>query len=168
MKRRGFTLFEFAVSVAVMGALAATLLSRSLFYQQEAEEVAVRQLIATLNTALKVRTSKGVGTTRLDQLLEENPLDWLVRKPDNYLGEFYAPELEKMPRGNWLFDRRDKTLVYLLNSHKSFTSDTSNLLKFKVESVHLATKTESTNETGVALRGVVIHRLNDEAATSTN
>lgn len=171
MNSRGFTLFEFAVSATVLGALAATLLSRSLFYQQEAERVAVQQLVATLRTALQVRVSKvgsKAGAPDAMRLVEENPLDWLARKPDNYLGEFYSPEVEKMPGGNWVFDRRDKTLVYLLSSHKSFNSSTSKLLKFKVESVHLAVKAGAKNGPAEAPQAVVLHQVSDEAATSTN
>src|SRR5689334_1829595 len=128
----GFTLFEFAVSAAVLALLAAVLLTRLQFYREEAELVAVKQVVATLRTALQVRASEVAereGTGGLRRLREANPFDLLAHKPDNYLGEYYSPEIEKMPAGNWVFDRGDKSLIYLLSSHKTFSSDASNLLK---------------------------------------
>jgi general secretion pathway protein G len=137
-KHAGFTLYEFAVSGAVLAVLAGLLLSRAAVYQEEAERVAVQELVGTLRRALQLHASGLRDHQRATrQLLEDNPLDWLARKPDNYLGEFYSPDLEKMPHGNWLFDRRDKCLVYLLDNHKSFYFRASKLLKFKVEFARL-------------------------------
>jgi general secretion pathway protein G len=164
----GFTLFEFAVSVIILGVLAGTLLSRSALYQGEAERVAARQLVATLRAALQVRASevrRQVGDSGLQMLLEENPFDWLIKKPENYLGEYYSPELEKMPTGNWLFDRRDKMLIYLVASQKSFSSDASNLLKFKVEFAHMPQQAGLTNGPAEVSKGVDLHQISDEAAT---
>lgn len=132
-KRSGFTLFEFVVSMTVLLALSAVLWSRLAAYEVEAERLAVQRLVATLRTALHLRLAAQPGRAGVQALLDGNPLDLLQQKPTNYLGEFYAPELQKLPGGNWLFDRRDKCLVYLLTSHRSLSFSTSIFLKFKVE-----------------------------------
>lgn len=136
----GFTLFEFAVAAGLLGLFVAALLSRVVFYQGEAERVAAEQLVGTLRTALEVRAAQTVahgGQQGLDRVAEENPMGWLLEEPRNYLGEYYAPPLEKLPVGNWLYDRNDKTLVYLPASYKSFSLQTSKFLKFKVKLIRL-------------------------------
>lgn len=136
--RRGFTLFEFAVVCAVFGALVGALLLRVQFYQAEAERAAVNQVVATLRVALQWRIAdhaRAPRGTSLEALARENPMDWLLEKPANYLGEYYSPPVEDLPRGNWVFDRRDRLLIYLPNTVKSFSFGASNLLKFKVEFV---------------------------------
>lgn len=163
----GFTLFEFAVAATVLAVLAGVLLMRIAFYQQESERVAVQQVVATLRTALALRAAavspKGDRAAML-RLTEENPLDWLERKPANYLGEYYSPELKQMPHGNWVFDRRDKCLIYLLNSPKSFSSEASKFLKFKVEYTELGRRAagERLGPTEVS-QGVALIQLTGES-----
>jgi general secretion pathway protein G len=133
---RGFTLLEFAVTVAVAALLSAVLLNRVDFYREQAEMAAVRQLVGALRTALHARAAGLAAAGRgeaLRTLAEDNPMNWLVRKPDNYLGEYYAADPARIGRTGWVFDPRDKSLVYLLSSAESFSFGTSRLLKFKVE-----------------------------------
>lgn len=170
-QRAGFTMFEFAVVASVFAVLVGVLLMRLSFYQEQAERVAVEQVASTLRTALalreiEVRQKHERGA--LGRLTEENPFDWLDRRPENYLGEYYGPELEKMPRGNWLFDRRDKCLIYLLNSHESFYSNASKLLKFKVEFAELPTQAAGrTNEPAEIPRSVVLVQVSELSDADT-
>jgi general secretion pathway protein G len=167
-KYSGFTFYEFAISAAVLAVLAGLLLTRASFYQEEAERVAVRELVGTLRRALQLRVSSLHGQRGTRALLEENPLDWLAKKPDNYLGEFYSPELEKMPGGNWLFDRRDRCLIYLLNNHKSFYFQASNLLKFKVEFARLQGQAaQATGRPAEVPTALVLAELVDQASAET-
>jgi prepilin-type N-terminal cleavage/methylation domain-containing protein len=132
----GFTLFELAVCLIVMGILSAVLYSRVVMYQQEADRAGAEKLVGILRAALNMRIAGAVVAHREHELLkiaEENPINWLVEKPKNYLGEYYSPEINTLPKGYWYFDRRDKTLVYLLNKGKSFAEGSPNLLKFKVK-----------------------------------
>lgn len=161
----GFTLFEFAVSAALLGVLATVLLARVQIYQEQAERVAVEQVVATLRTALAVKTTQAhLDDQLLRQLLEANPLELLERKPENYVGEYYAPDLEKIPHGNWLFDRRDKCLIYLVNSHKSFYFNASNLLKFKVELAQLPRQATTQKQgTAQAAKSVMLVQIEGQA-----
>jgi general secretion pathway protein G len=162
----GFTFFEFAISAAVLGLLAGLLLSRLLYYQEQAELVAVKQVVAMLRTALQVRVSEVAGRDGergLRRLHEQNPFDLLAHAPDNYLGEYYSPELEKMPHGNWVFDRRDKCLIYLLSGYKSFSFDASNLLKFKVEFAESQAAGQK-KRPGEVSRALVLDQVTDRAS----
>jgi prepilin-type N-terminal cleavage/methylation domain-containing protein len=135
----GFTLFEVAVSLLIVAVLAGVLLQRLHFVQQRAERAAVAQTVAILRVALTVKTAHLLATHRdqeIATLALENPFDWLAEKPQNYLGEYFAPDPRDLHRGNWYFDRKEKTLVYLLNSEKTFPTGISNALKFKIKLDH--------------------------------
>jgi general secretion pathway protein G len=166
----GFTRLEFAVAAVVFGMLVAALAERLLFYNEQAELVAAQQLVGTLRTALQVRAATLVsarGESGLATLAGANPISFLSEKPSNYLGEYYSPDLEELPQGNWLFDRAAGSLVYLPHGHKSFSFRTSKFLKFKVKFLRLPDPYQSTGQ-GQATQGVILDQVSDEAAVNTN
>jgi general secretion pathway protein G len=169
-RQPGFTRLEFGVAAAVFGLLVAALVQRVLFYNEQAELVAVQQLTGTLRTALQVRATQQLASGNragIATLAQENPMGWLSEKPVNYLGEFYAPDLEELPHGNWLFDRADHSLVYLSDAHKTFSFETSKFLKFKVKFIHLPDQPGSTGRSK-ATHGVILDQVADEAVVKTN
>jgi general secretion pathway protein G len=100
--------------------------------------VAARQVVASLRTSLEARAAQlasGGRELELRKLAAENPINWLSWKPANYLGEYYAPDPKEIGEAGWVFDPRDKTLVYLPKNAESFAFSTSRLLRFKVEFV---------------------------------
>lgn len=136
-RQRGFSKFEFALAAALFAALTGIAADRLHAVQEIADTVAAKQLIVSLQAALTLKTAQLTAAQRqadMAALADQNPIGWLSRKPPNYLGEFYAPDNQRLPPGNWYFDRRDKTLVYFSGSRKVFASRTLNLLKFKVKS----------------------------------
>jgi general secretion pathway protein G len=162
----GFSLFELAISLIVFAVLATVMLVRTQQYHGEVERQAVQQTVDVVRTALRVRLAKGgrvIPPAELARIAEQNPFDWLGQKPDNYLGEYYSPDLEAMPAGNWVFDRRDKTLVYLLSSHRSFSFSASKFLKFKVEFAH-ARMPGNKNGPKEVPNSLVVVQLSDQAA----
>lgn len=163
-KIRGFSLFEFAIVALIFAVLVAVLLNRMTFYQDEAERVKVEQVVGILRVALQIK----VGDARVqnsqaavDALLDQNPMDWLKTKPPNYLGEYYEPKLETLYKGNWFFERRSKTLVYLLNKRKTFDDDPVNLLKFKVKFPRLPSNPAKLSGPSPMIRGVVLDQVFD-------
>lgn len=139
-RQRGSSKFEFALAAALFAAFVGVAAERFAAYRDTIETVASEQLITTLRSALALRMSQltaAGGRPDIDAIGAENPLGWLSEKPPNYLGELYAPDSQKLAPGNWYFDRRDNTLVYLLNRKKSFPIRAATLLKFKVKSAHL-------------------------------
>jgi general secretion pathway protein G len=134
----GFTLLEFAVVTLVSSIVSAVALNRVEYYREQAEIVAARQVVASLRTSLNVRSAQ-LATRGEEQALKklaaDNPMNLLLWKPENYLGEYYAPDPKEIGRAGWVFDPRDKMLVYLPKNTESFSFSTSRLLKFKVEFV---------------------------------
>jgi general secretion pathway protein G len=162
----GFTLFEGAVAAALLGVLVATFTARALFYYDEAERVVAEQLIGTLRTALQVRVAQLISTKGergLASLTELNPVALLHEKPPNYLGEFYSPRIEDMPRASWFYDRTDHSLVYLPSGHKTFTFETSKFLRFKVKFASLSSLPNSTGRSQ-ATKGIVLDQVTDRLA----
>jgi general secretion pathway protein G len=139
-KQRGASLLEFGVAVAVIGILMTILLQRIWYYQDEAERTSVQMTVANVRAALEIRVSQGKLPGRsvdLTILAEQNPLNLLIDKPSNYVGEYFAPADSDVKEGNWYFDRSSKTLVYLLNIRNSFGSAQLKRLKFKVKLLRL-------------------------------
>jgi len=118
-KRLGFTLIELIVVVCVVALMATLLLSRVLFYQEEAEKVAVEQMLGTLRSALHLQIANLLVNGKdadIAHLADQNPMDWLAEKPKNYVGEYYTPKPDVVAAGNWYFDLQTKNLVYLVSS----------------------------------------------------
>ncbi|GAB3451964.1 hypothetical protein GCM10027321_00070 [Massilia terrae] len=164
---RGFVLLQSTIALMVAAVLITVMLVRTRQYNDEAELQSVKLTVNILRGALGLRLveARGQGAAAINRVAEENPFDWLSRKPENYLGEYYSPELKEMPPGNWLFDRRDRSLVYLLKSHRSFASEASNFLKFKVEFAQARLPGVKIGPAEVP-NGLVIEQIGDGAATN--
>jgi general secretion pathway protein G len=135
-RTHGFTLYEFAVVVIITALLSTVLLHRLDGYRRAAEEVAARQTVAALRVALQVEAQRALAQGHPDTLAtlaEQNPMRLLARPPADYLGEFSLSEARRVAQNGWVFDPRDKTLVYLTSERERFASGKSELPRFKVE-----------------------------------
>jgi general secretion pathway protein G len=138
MKRqRGFSLFELAVTVAIIGVLAGVLLSRIKLYQEEAERVAMGNVVGVLRSALSMKFGQLISQGKqadVIKLLTINPMDLLAQKPANYLGEFNTPQKEKISRGNWYFNRKKLLLVYIARTGATLqASNSETQYQFRIE-----------------------------------
>ena len=131
---RGFTLYECAIVVAITAALSTVLLHRLDGYRRAAEEAAARHTVAALRTALQVEAARHPDA--LAKLAAQNPMRLLARPPADYLGEFALSDTGRTEKNGWVFDPRDKTLVYLTSERERFASGKSELPRFKVEFTH--------------------------------
>ena len=134
--QRGFTLFELAVTVAIVGVLAAVLLSRVRLYQEEAERVAMEHVVGVLRSALSMKAGQMVAQGQqqhLSKLITINPMDLLAQKPANYMGELNTPQKEKISHGNWYFDRKKLLLVYIARTGATFQVSDTKQFQFKIE-----------------------------------
>lgn len=158
----GFTLIEFALVAAIVGVLAGALLNRIVFYQRQAELVAVQQMVGALRSAMHLQVAKLYVSNRqaeLPVLVEQNPMSWLAEKPGNYAGEYFSSRSQEIAPGNWYFDRTEKTLVYLLNDgNNNFQDSRSAMLKFKIKLSITAGKNFSSPTT---IEGIVLDQVSD-------
>jgi type II secretory pathway pseudopilin PulG len=167
-RQRGYSLFEFGVAAAIVAILVGIVANRLNMYQQQLESVAAEQLISTLRVALQLRVSQLYAAQRNKELLtiaDENPIGWLSAAPENYLGEYYSPDNKKFTPGSWYFDRREKTLVYLLIHQNSFAFRSSILLKFKVESPSLSTQPSRLAQSA-SIENVALVQVFDQQSSS--
>jgi general secretion pathway protein G len=166
LKRQGgASRLELAVAAIFTALLAAVLLNRLIGVQAESEQVAVKQLVGSLRTALAIQSAKVISTTGEDGLLalaQQNPMTWLQRRPKNYLGEYYSPKRGPLPDGNWYFDRTAQTLVYLPVAEKSFSSETQKDLIFKVKLVRVSGPFNAGGQLK-GTTGLVLDQISDQA-----
>jgi general secretion pathway protein G len=163
--RNGFTLIELAVVVCIIAILATVLLNRVLFYNEQAEKVAMEQTLGTLRSALHLQVAAYLlngKTTQLDQLADQNPMNWLSEKPSNYAGEFYSPKDGIIATGSWYYDVPSKNLVYLAHHHENLhaTPEGSNRLLFRAKISHSAPLALDGDKSGInEIDGVVLEPL---------
>ncbi len=115
----GFTLFELIVVIVIISVLAATLLNRVLYYQEQAERTAMVEVAAAIQTALVLQYGQLMIHHReaeIPALAVENPMNWLLKRPANYAGEFFAPTPTSVRSGNWVFDLKSRELIYIPSS----------------------------------------------------
>jgi len=134
---RGFTLIELAVVAVIVAILAGTLLKRALYYEEQAERVSVEQTLGILRSAMHLQMADRLlhaNVRPMSQLAGANPMSWLAELPGNYAGEYAAPQAGAIARGNWYFDTRDRTLVYLPTylDHLRIAQEEQGALRFRL------------------------------------
>jgi type II secretory pathway pseudopilin PulG len=162
-RQRGATRLELVLGAILAAVLSGLLLNSIISYRGESEQVAAKQLIGSLRTALAVRSAKVISTRGEAGLLElshQNPMTWLQQQPQNYLGEYYSPNKDVLPKGNWYFDRAKKTLVYLTAAEKSFSVGTQKMMTFKVKLIRVPGPADASGHYK-GTTGLVIDQVSD-------
>lgn len=74
----------------------------------------------------------------LRSLASSNPMDMLAEQPNNYLGAFSSYNLNEFEKGNWIYDKRAKVLIYLVENSLFFESSMENpaRARFKIFPVY--------------------------------
>jgi prepilin-type N-terminal cleavage/methylation domain-containing protein len=120
---RGFTLVELLIVISIVAIMAKMLLNRVFVYQEVVEKAAMQQVVSAVQSALVMeyghRMASGTGTG-LSSISNENPMDWLARRPPNYAGEFNNVNPAVIEAGNWVFDKGRHELIYLPNHAEYF------------------------------------------------
>ncbi|HEU0219931.1 MAG TPA: prepilin-type N-terminal cleavage/methylation domain-containing protein [Gallionella sp.] len=120
---KGFTLIELIVVIIIIVVMMGLFLDRVLFYQEQAEKTAMEQVAGAIQSALTLQY--GQIQTRgkpsdVAALAQDNPMNWLQKKPRNYSGEFYDPTPLSVDSGNWVFDLKTRELVYVVRNTNYF------------------------------------------------
>lgn len=123
-RRQGFTLIELVVAIIIISTLGAVLLDRMLYYQEAAEKAAMERFVGILRSALQLQIAErllnGQGA-EIVSLAGDNPINWLVEPPANYLGERFDPAPNEIAKGSWYFDLKERHLVYVMTRGAHFT-----------------------------------------------
>jgi hypothetical protein len=122
--RRGGTLIERVTAIILFGAFVAVFIERVSFYQEYAERMAMQLTADNIRTGLRFRVADLMLANRMAEiptLADENPINWLAERPENYLGEYDGTPSEST-RGKWYFDLRNRQLVYTVNNRRHFQS----------------------------------------------
>lgn len=100
--------FEFAVLVVIVGILAVILMSALERVRESFEEAAVQSEVAAIRVELlDWLVHREIVGGKLPE--SRNPIRWIARQPQNYLGELDGAPKE---RGVWYFDTGRQELVY--------------------------------------------------------
>jgi hypothetical protein len=162
---RGLALFEVAVTLVIISVLAGIFLQRYDFYRNQAERVKLDTVAAELRTVLHLKSAllRAEGRdAEVAGLAGQNPFEWLLKKPENYRGEWYTPKPDDIEPGNWYFDRASGNLVYLLRDLNTFEKEGLQLIKFKVELSRLPTTIAKPSGAPGNSYGVVLSQVEGE------
>ena len=120
---RGFTLIELIIVIIIIVTLMGLFMNRVMFYQEQAEKVAMEGVAGAIQSALILQYGQILTRGKpsdVAALTQDNPMNWLQRKPRNYAGEFYEPTPLSVESGNWVFDLKTRDLVYLVRNAGHF------------------------------------------------
>ena len=116
---KGFTLIELIIVIIIIATLMGFFMSRVMFYQEQAEKVAMESVAGAVQSALIIQYSQILThgkSSDVTALIQDNPMNWMQKKPGNYAGEFFDPTLQSAESGNWVFDLKTRDLVYLVRN----------------------------------------------------
>ena len=121
---RGFSLLELVIVIVIISVLLVLAISRLLALQVDAERVTMEMVAGTLRSAIGMKVAESIVKSKVSDLQAiegSNPMALLAETPHNYLGERDGVDPATLEDGNWYFDKREKTLVYLVRNKGFFT-----------------------------------------------
>ncbi|MBI5922451.1 MAG: hypothetical protein HY847_12525 [Betaproteobacteria bacterium] len=114
IQQTGLERLEFTMVLVVMAFLWLMAFNRLQDLQEIGEKTKVEMTIRNIRSGLHWEMSDRIMTAReasIGELAGTNPVRWLEKIPENYLGEFSSTP-EKFPRGSWYFDTSQHLLQY--------------------------------------------------------
>jgi prepilin-type N-terminal cleavage/methylation domain-containing protein len=146
---RGFSLLELMVAISVISIVGIVLLNRLSYYQEMAEKADMEYTVSAIKSALRMRMASLMIEGRAQEfrsLAQENPMDWLEKKPANYL----TLQLPVDPRfslaGQWYFDAPNRMLVYLPKHNDYFQPDKSGQKRVRLQVTYLRNEAAHVND----------------------
>jgi general secretion pathway protein G len=150
----GFSLLELVIVIVIISVLLVVAISRLLALMVDAERAAMETMAGTLRSAIGMKVAESIVKSKVKDIPAfegSNPMALLAETPRNYLGELDGADPAKLEDGNWYFDKRDKTLVYLVRNKGYFAGGQTNppRARFALRLVY-----SDSNGNGVFDRGV--------------
>ena len=164
-KPYGFTLFEFVIVITIIATLGSVLMTRLQNTAELAEKVSMETTANELRTAMLLEFASNVihGTSAKNVgLAQANPMNWLLQKPSNYLGEFRDPPGNAEQTGNWYYDTGDHLLVYLVRHGSEFQPDSAGLKRVRYRVKLVYDETEPKAIVGLLLAPVESYKWLDQ------
>jgi len=147
-RQTGLSWLEFSVVAAVLAAIVGSLLTALLYYEELAEAAVVQLTVRNIRSGLRYQIADRLvqgRTSEMAQLLRENPVAWLERPPDGYVGTVRAADAESLPQGSWFFDvERDE--VGYVPRHSVYLGVESGgltILRWRVEALRMPSPWET-------------------------
>ncbi len=143
----GLTWLEFSVVASVLAVLAGSLLTALLYHEELAEATVVQLTIQNIRSGLRYQIADRLvagRTSEIGQLLGANPLSWLERSPDGYVGGVPAGSVRSLPAGSWFYDidRGEIGYVPKLSFHLVAESGGRAILRWRMQALRSATPSE--------------------------
>jgi hypothetical protein len=136
--RRRLSRLEAAIYGTAVALVLLVFLERLLFYMELSERTVMEVTVSNVNSALHVRRAYDLLARKAaandETALSHNPFELAGMSPANFLGEAVLPNLVGLERGNWIFDRSRRELIYLPRLSRSLqTADPDGAIRFRLE-----------------------------------
>lgn len=151
---RGFSLLELVIVIVIISVLLAVAISRLLALQVDAERVAMETVAGVIRSAIGIKIAEHIvnqDVPGLARLVGSNPMDRLAELPGNYLGVQDGVNPATLADGNWYYDRREGTLVYLVRNTGFFRGGLDNppRVRFAIRLVYADRNGNGTFDPGI-------------------
>ena len=157
---KGFTLIELIVVIVIVVVMAGLFLNRMMYYVERAEKTAMEEVAGAIQSSLTMQYGQILTrgkSSDLPALVQDNPMNWLQKKPRNYAGEFYDITPLSVEPGNWVFDLKSRDLVYVVRNADYFKpgKDGKKWIRFHVAVNHETSRQPSLQSAPAELTGIL-------------
>lgn len=157
---KGFTLIELIVVITIVVVMMGLFLNRALFYVEQAEKTAMDGVTGAIQSALTMQYGQILTrgkSSDVSMLIYDNPMNWLQKKPRNYVGEYYDLTPLSVDSGNWVFDLKSRELVYVVRNANYFKpgKDGKKWIRFHVAVNYEASRLPSLQNAPPELTGIL-------------
>lgn len=140
-RQRGFTFLELVVVITIISALGVVALNRYYKLLVDVERTSMEHDLGVMRSAISMQFAGyyvSGNLAGLNKLVDSNPMDLLVEKPNNYLGVISHYKIEDIEKGSWFYDNREQTLIYLVRNQLYFETKLAppSRAQFKISPVY--------------------------------
>ena len=140
IRQTGLSWLECSVVAALLAILAGSLLTALLYYEELGEAAVVQLTVQNVRSGLRYQIADRLiqGRARdMGELLRVNPLSWVARSPEGYVGSVANAEIGSLPKGSWFYDTDRAELGYIpkLRFHLSVERGEPTILRWRMRAL---------------------------------